>query len=560
MSGDIFTDGIVNSAEKKVDSDRIKESLPYLVLLLLFAIPLLFWNLGEASISTKDEYLHIRAAQDMYQRGNYVVPIFDFEPYVNKPPLKMWLTQIPLELFGESNWAYRLPDAFAGVFVLLCIFWFSMKRFSSLLPALASSLALLGFQPLFDFHGFRMANQDALLLAFLCLSFILGYTILSKKESDYRRLLLYSVLIGAALLTKSVAALISPIVLFCFWLWHPERRKFSLKEMVALVLPCAFLVAAYAIALTIVYPHAWGVLFGYEIAGRFDEGYHNADDFLLYWKLLFPLSVFSFIFAFSLFYAFLRAFCHSCAYSRLLLLWFFLPLVLYSFLPSRLPWYVFPSFPAAALIVGCFVDRYSGFGKRSIEIPWRRYFQIAVLALVFGSIFYEISAVNIFLRENEKAIAVDRFVRDAKSDSERLGKIRYLVVDGFEPQKHERAYFSMLGSAIRAKRWFLKHGSKLRKQKIVVLLSAAELEKLAPLYPAVSFRLVPPYGKRKDAFLALSFNKDLSLKNFQPCNGLPFRPGQMPYVSAISEVCGKPEIAVQEPGKDETRERQGQQK
>jgi 4-amino-4-deoxy-L-arabinose transferase-like glycosyltransferase len=65
------------------------------------------------------EALVVQTAQEMHQRGDYIVPYFNGEPRLVKPPLSYWLTAATAWLSGDPAhilpWQGRLPSILAGL-------------------------------------------------------------------------------------------------------------------------------------------------------------------------------------------------------------------------------------------------------------------------------------------------------------------------------------------------------------------------------------------------------------------------------------------------------------
>ncbi len=97
-------------------------SLPALAFLLVVGIAV-----AAAAIRTlpadDHEVLVLRTSQEMQQRGDWVVPYFNGEPRLNKPPMNYWLTGLTAAFAGEAGrvapWHGRLPSLLAGLGVLI---------------------------------------------------------------------------------------------------------------------------------------------------------------------------------------------------------------------------------------------------------------------------------------------------------------------------------------------------------------------------------------------------------------------------------------------------------
>ncbi len=58
----------------------------------------------------------------MHLDNNWVVPQLFREPFLEKPPLSLWLDAGAIRLFGGTTWAVRLASAFAGLFSVMLLY------------------------------------------------------------------------------------------------------------------------------------------------------------------------------------------------------------------------------------------------------------------------------------------------------------------------------------------------------------------------------------------------------------------------------------------------------
>jgi 4-amino-4-deoxy-L-arabinose transferase-like glycosyltransferase len=58
----------------------------------------------------------------MFQRGDWVVPMFNGQMFPEKPPLMFWTMMAGFELFGVNEWGARIFSAVLGVGTALCAF------------------------------------------------------------------------------------------------------------------------------------------------------------------------------------------------------------------------------------------------------------------------------------------------------------------------------------------------------------------------------------------------------------------------------------------------------
>lgn len=91
---------------------------------LLFLGSLLFHVAGTWSLPLidRDEPRFAEASREMRQRGDYVVPYFNGQYRFDKPPLTYWTQVASYTLFGENDFAARLPSVIAAALTGLVIF------------------------------------------------------------------------------------------------------------------------------------------------------------------------------------------------------------------------------------------------------------------------------------------------------------------------------------------------------------------------------------------------------------------------------------------------------
>jgi 4-amino-4-deoxy-L-arabinose transferase-like glycosyltransferase len=91
-------------------------------LLLLLTGCTFFFLLGSRALNEPDEGRYSEIAREMIQTGDWLVPHFWYLPHLDKPPMTYWLVAVSLKLFGQNEWAVRLPIALAGVSGVRAVF------------------------------------------------------------------------------------------------------------------------------------------------------------------------------------------------------------------------------------------------------------------------------------------------------------------------------------------------------------------------------------------------------------------------------------------------------
>ena len=74
-----------------------------------------FWRLGYTSLMDPDEAHYAELTREMLRAGNWLVPLLDGMPYIDKPVLFHWLQGAAMAVLGETEFAARLPSALAAL-------------------------------------------------------------------------------------------------------------------------------------------------------------------------------------------------------------------------------------------------------------------------------------------------------------------------------------------------------------------------------------------------------------------------------------------------------------
>ena len=85
--------------------------------------------------------VYLEVAREMLVRHDFVTPYIDGIRFFDKPPLMYWLAAASMRLFGQQDWAGRLPLALAVLALLLAVYGLGLRWFGER-GAFYSALAL----------------------------------------------------------------------------------------------------------------------------------------------------------------------------------------------------------------------------------------------------------------------------------------------------------------------------------------------------------------------------------------------------------------------------------
>lgn len=162
-----------------------------------------------------DASWYANSARHMINGGYWIIPHLHyddavFRPFVEKPPLGMWIQAVSMSIFGVSSFAARLPSVFAGIGIALLTLdlgrrWFNWET------GIAAGL-LFYVQPLIFRRGHSMWTADIeMLFLFFGVAFV--YTVIRAVEGSSRWFYVAGIAAGCAVLTKGVAAGVFLIIL-----------------------------------------------------------------------------------------------------------------------------------------------------------------------------------------------------------------------------------------------------------------------------------------------------------------------------------------------------------
>jgi len=467
-------------------------------------------------------------------------------------PLKLWLNLISVSILGESNFSYRFVDALSGCGTFLVMYLFALALFSDRRIGVLSIFALLGCRNYIFLHGPRQGVLDSPLLFFTTVAMYAGWRILARHEAPDPKVKLlfdpvekagewgWAVLGGLALglgfMTKSVAAL-PPLAIVGLY----AVTRGSLSSVLRLAWKEILLCLSLAILIPLPYylghclfsAHACESLITVNVLRRVTDGYINQDNPYFYLRRIFvkrelvPPELLGLAVLWGLWNLRKKEL-------HFLLLWALIPLAVYSFIPSRLPWYIAASYPAFALLASAFLVRTFDTGLRKLRDANRHWQAVSVVAAVgllfFGGMLelgWNLKNTAQKLLETQVAIPYDTVAREIlrihKADA---GNASVLFHETFNTSYREMPYRNMLQSfttRVDEKETFR---DLLRAQKHDFVFSRLEaLPDIAKLRPVSSYALIRPIAGRSWPMVVASWRSGNPPKSFSPVETAVFLHG-----------------------------------
>ena len=117
----------------------------------------------------------------MIQRADYVVPYFNNQLRLDKPPLAYWAQVASYRIFGESDFSARFPSAIAAALTALVILAWGYRNGAAAVGWWAAIIFTLSLQ---TFIHAKAAVADMWLVLFMTLAHWAGYELLQRPTSN----------------------------------------------------------------------------------------------------------------------------------------------------------------------------------------------------------------------------------------------------------------------------------------------------------------------------------------------------------------------------------------
>jgi 4-amino-4-deoxy-L-arabinose transferase-like glycosyltransferase len=234
-------------------------------MLLICLLALLFVNLGSRGLNEPDEGRYTNIANEMREgvHGWWEPRMSDFAHY-DKPPLVYWITRGSFGIFGENEWAARIPCVLGALLTLTGLGWTAYRLAGERVAWWA--VLFCGTMGQFWLLA-RFLTPDMLLTGF-CTVGIAFWA--EERHRDGRGAWWWAGVLAWSLAwwTKATAALV-PLLGLSIGLWATRdragRRALRPLRLFALIL---ILGAPWYLSLMHQHPGLRSFFFGRELAGR----------------------------------------------------------------------------------------------------------------------------------------------------------------------------------------------------------------------------------------------------------------------------------------------------
>ena len=169
-----------------------------------------------------DEPRYVSIARAMERTSDWVTPRLNGAPWFEKPVLYYWAAAASFKLFGENDFAARLPSALAAMLAAAAMAWMAWRFYGGVTSLLAllmlpTCVATLAFA--------RAATPDMLFTGTLAAAMACGATLIFEDAPNFWCRVGFGFFLGTATLAKGPAAVI--LAGGAVALWAAFSRKWT---------------------------------------------------------------------------------------------------------------------------------------------------------------------------------------------------------------------------------------------------------------------------------------------------------------------------------------------
>lgn len=412
----------------------MNELTKHVLIILFVAGAVFFTNLGNSRLWDRDEPRNAGCAQEMMERGDWVVPIFNDELRAQKPVLLYWLMMSAYTLFGVNEFSARFWSAALALGSVMGTYVIARRLFEPWVALLAA--IILSTTVMFDVAA-RAATPDSVLI--FCGTMALMIYVLSvfraKENLDRESARLDAtdgrwfpiqwpaiigiyLFLGLGALAKGPIGFLLPMAIIGMFMLlmrapatklNPESPRVLrwLSEVWNVVNPVHFCRTVWAMnplmAITIILLIAapWYAMVGVRTEGDFLQKFFLKENFARATTAMenhsgglwyYPATMMAGFFPWSIFAVPVALYCWKTLRSsstdtghagRLFLVcWVAVQVGLFSLASTKLPSYVTPCYPALAILTAMALRSFAT--RQTLVSP--AWFRVAAAVLIFSGV------------------------------------------------------------------------------------------------------------------------------------------------------------------------------
>jgi 4-amino-4-deoxy-L-arabinose transferase-like glycosyltransferase len=371
----------------------MKENIRNILILLVLCYVFFIFGNSIVSLTNPDEVFYTQTAKEMAERQSWMTPYLFGHPQFEKPIFLYWLMRIGFFIFGINSFSARFFPALFGIIGVIAVYLLCVIGFKDKKKAMLSSLILMSSGLYIGLA--RTVFTDMIFSVFILLSLLSFFWAYSRENRKGLGIILFFVFSACAVLSKGPLGIFIPAIVVFIFLALRKDLNFKLG---------AYFFWGFVIFILISLP--WYILMIKKYGNAFtDEFFVNdhlrrlieaehlsADTWFFY-----PASMLAGMFPWSLyvlaalFFLFKDARRKPEAIYTFLISWIAVVFLIFQPAHSKLASYIFPMFPALAIVSGDFFCDAAVSGKRV-----RTLFIVSSITLILVAFFTVSLVVGLF--------------------------------------------------------------------------------------------------------------------------------------------------------------------
>jgi 4-amino-4-deoxy-L-arabinose transferase-like glycosyltransferase len=291
-----------------------------------------------------EEGRYAEIPRQMLANGEFIVPVLDGEPYLDKPPLSYWLNIAAYRVFGISESSSRIVPCLAALAIVLVTLGWGWLNSGPRRGLVAASILLTC--PDFLYRA-PMLTPNGLLTLFVTAGWAAGHIALQPRRAKYLWWLVSAFATALGVLTKGPVAAVFvwlPFWTYSFWRGEKPQIRGNIFQ-IAIVL---FVAAPWFIAVSVQHPEFPEYFFWKHHVERALTPFDHAQPFWYYVpRLLIGAVPWTLVALIGLLRG--RRLTAEAIFPLIALIWTFSFLSLSG---SKRPVYLLPVYPALAVAIG----------------------------------------------------------------------------------------------------------------------------------------------------------------------------------------------------------------
>ena len=324
---------------------------------VLIVLSVLFFIVGNGSLSltNPDEVFYMDSAKEMVAHNSWLTPYIFDQPQFEKPIFTYWLIRLGFLMFGATPFAGRIFPALFALLGVISVYFLALAGFRERKKAFFSAL-ILGSSALYLGLA-RTVFTDMVFSVLILLALTVFYWGYSQRKRF--GIILFFIFSALAVLTKGPLGILIPGSIILIFLWLRKELKFFLcpAALWGIIIFSVIALPWYALMLKTYGKDFIKEFWVNDHVRRIFQAEHRSNDRWYFY----PFSMLGCMYPWTLYVGaglwtlFSRLKKGKDAFLVFIACWLAVVFAVFHPAHSKLVSYIFPLFPALALLAGSFL-------------------------------------------------------------------------------------------------------------------------------------------------------------------------------------------------------------